>query len=178
MPVVGMSQPGQFYITVHEGGDKSCCRIKTVNFLTRWLTTDCRTCPQKVQRLPVCFHHQPCVQQERIVIQTDIHPLYTACLFYRVPEDRRIRRHVHWQLPLKKLHFLQGKRLSVCHYTCWILKFVGVLDSRCSDLLRAGRSGDQFPVVARFSLPSQNGPGAHPASYTMGTGSFPGVKRP
>ena len=24
----------------------------------------------------------------------------------------------------------------------------------------------------------QAGPGAHPASYTMGTGSFPGVKRP
>jgi hypothetical protein len=31
---------------------------------------------------------------------------------------------------------------------------------------------------ARFSAPIQTGPGAHPASYTMGTGSFPGVKRP
>ena len=30
--------------------------------------------------------------------------------------------------------------------------------------------------VARFSAPVQTGPGAHPASYTMGTGSFPGVK--
>jgi len=29
---------------------------------------------------------------------------------------------------------------------------------------------------ARFSAPT--GPGAHPASYTMGTGSLPGVKRP
>ena len=29
-----------------------------------------------------------------------------------------------------------------------------------------------------FSTPIQTGPGAHPASYTMGTGSFPGVKRP
>jgi hypothetical protein len=28
----------------------------------------------------------------------------------------------------------------------------------------------------RFSAPFQTGPGAHPASYTMGTGSFPGVK--
>jgi hypothetical protein len=27
---------------------------------------------------------------------------------------------------------------------------------------------------ARFSAPVQTGPGAHPASYTMGTGSFPG----
>ena len=30
---------------------------------------------------------------------------------------------------------------------------------------------------ARFSAPVQTGPGAHPASCTMGTGSFLGVKR-
>ena len=29
---------------------------------------------------------------------------------------------------------------------------------------------------ARFPAPVQPGPGAHPASCTMGTGSFPGVK--
>ena len=29
-----------------------------------------------------------------------------------------------------------------------------------------------------FSASVKTGPGAHPASYTMGTGSFPGVKRP
>ena len=40
----------------------------------------------------------------------------------------------------------------------------------------AGRSGDRIPVGARFSAPVQTGHGAHPASYTMGTGSFPGVK--
>jgi len=28
----------------------------------------------------------------------------------------------------------------------------------------------------RFSAPVQTGPGTHPASCTMGTGSFPGVK--
>ena len=48
--------------------------------------------------------------------------------------------------------------------------------SRYSDQLRAGRSGDRIPVGARFSAPVQTGPGAHPASCTMGTGSFPGVK--
>jgi len=42
--------------------------------------------------------------------------------------------------------------------------------------LRAGRSGDTIPVRARFSAPVQTGPGAHPASCTMGTGSIPGVK--
>ena len=30
----------------------------------------------------------------------------------------------------------------------------------------------------RFSAPVQTGPGAHPTSYIVGTGSFPGVKRP
>ena len=29
----------------------------------------------------------------------------------------------------------------------------------------------------RFSAPVQTGPGAHTASYTRGTGSFPGVRR-
>ena len=41
-----------------------------------------------------------------------------------------------------------------------------------------GRSGDRMPVGAVFSAPVQTGPGVRPASYTMGTGFFPGVKRP
>ena len=41
-----------------------------------------------------------------------------------------------------------------------------------------GRSGDRIPMGTRFSTPVQTGPGAHRASYTMGTWSFPGVKRP
>ena len=49
--------------------------------------------------------------------------------------------------------------------------------SRYSDWLRAGRSGDRIPVVAIFSAPIQTGPGAYPASCTIGTGSFRGVKR-
>ena len=38
--------------------------------------------------------------------------------------------------------------------------------------------GDRILVGARFSAPVQTGPGVHPASYTVGTGSFPRVKRP
>ena len=41
--------------------------------------------------------------------------------------------------------------------------------------LRAGRSGERIPMGRDFP-PVQTGPGAHPASCTMGTGSFPGVK--
>jgi len=35
---------------------------------------------------------------------------------------------------------------------------------------------DRIPVGARFSAPVQTDPGAHPATCTLGTGSFPGVK--
>jgi hypothetical protein len=43
--------------------------------------------------------------------------------------------------------------------------------------LRAGRSGDRIPVGRDFTA-VQTSPGTHPASCTMGTGSFPVVKRP
>jgi hypothetical protein len=37
--------------------------------------------------------------------------------------------------------------------------------------------GIETRCTARFSAPVQTGPEAHPPSYTVGTGSFPGVKR-
>ena len=41
--------------------------------------------------------------------------------------------------------------------------------SRYSDSLRAERSEGQIPEEARFSVPVQSGPGAHPASCAMST---------
>jgi hypothetical protein len=38
-------------------------------------------------------------------------------------------------------------------------------------------NGQHTLLGARFSVPVQTGPGAYPASCTMGTGSFPVVKR-
>jgi hypothetical protein len=63
------------------------------------------------------------------------------------------------------------------------LLFVSLIDkvwvgqlSQYSDWLQAGQSGDRIPVRARFSALVQTGPGTHPASCTMGTGSFPGLE--
>jgi hypothetical protein len=38
--------------------------------------------------------------------------------------------------------------------------------------------GIEFRWGSRFSAPVQTDPGAHPSSYAMGTGSFPGIKLP
>jgi hypothetical protein len=53
------------------------------------------------------------------------------------------------------------QELLNCNYTFWFYS--------CLSLPAA------IPVGARFSAPVQTGPGAQPASCTMGTGSFPGV---
>ena len=45
-----------------------------------------------------------------------------------------------------------------------------VIAQSYSDSLQAGRSGYRTPVGMRFSASVQTGPGAHPASYTVGTG--------
>jgi hypothetical protein len=106
------------------------------------------------------------------------------------------------RIPFNKLqynskHFIQNSQFLTAALITWCQvfitqtcnrdrKFLVTYNIRCgsgylsrySDSLRAGRSGDRIPVEARFSAPAQTGPGAHPASCTMGTGSFPGVKRP
>jgi hypothetical protein len=58
-----------------------------------------------------------------------------------------------------------------------VLRWPGQL-SRYNDTLRAGRYGDLIWVGGEISARVQTGPGAHPASDTIGTGSFTGVKRP
>ena len=59
------------------------------------------------------------------------------------------------------------------------LKEISGPDSSVSIPTRYGLSGPgiEFWWEARFSARVQTGPGAHPASCTMGTESFTGVKR-
>jgi hypothetical protein len=63
------------------------------------------------------------------------------------------------------------------------VKFFNLFESRDSSVGIATRYGLDGPGIeswwgARFIAPVQTGPGAHPASYTMGTGVFPRGKTP
>ena len=55
-------------------------------------------------------------------------------------------------------------------------RFVSRVAQSVQRLATGSTVRDRIPVGARFSAPVQNDPGAHPASCTMGTGSFPEVK--
>jgi hypothetical protein len=78
-----------------------------------------------------------------------------------------------------------GKEVSICDAlpfatnTSWIKQDrISIPVGRVGQSVYrpTGRSGDRILVGARFSAPVQTGPGAHPASCTMDTGSFPGVE--
>jgi len=56
-----------------------------------------------------------------------------------------------------------------------IILFVSICYTFYIDCLGAGRSGDPIPLGTTFSAPVQTCPEAHPASCTLGTGSFPGL---
>jgi hypothetical protein len=72
-------------------------------------------------------------------------------------------------------HAPYTRQLSISVTALYLLCLVGVAQSvlrlsyRLEGLETESRWGRKF-------LPVQNGPGAHPASCTMGNGSFPGVK--
>ena len=73
------------------------------------------------------------------------------------------------------LHYKAEKQIRALNKCHMPLRAVGRDSSiGIANSLRAGRSGDGILVGARFSAPVQTGPGAHPVSCTVGTGSYPG----
>jgi hypothetical protein len=63
----------------------------------------------------------------------------------------------------------------------WVSLFVNwrpAWPSWYSNTLRTGRAGDRNPVWREILRAIETSPEAHPASVSMGTSSFPGVKRP
>ena len=59
---------------------------------------------------------------------------------------------------------------------CNVISSVGPVAQSVQRLTKGWTVRGSNPGGARFTAPVQTGPEAHPASYTMGTGSFPGVK--
>jgi hypothetical protein len=75
---------------------------------------------------------------------------------------------------------LTRQRVSAILFLLLLLLIINVVvrDSSFGIATHYGLDGPgiEFLWEARFFAPVQTGPGAYPASYTMGTGSFPGVK--
>jgi hypothetical protein len=81
-----------------------------------------------------------------------------------------------------------GRRLGFCSHNCFSFCYFPRFYNRSSKVIALLPGQKWFNRIqnivnisvgiAIFSTPVQTGPEAHPASYTMGTGSFPGVKRP
>jgi hypothetical protein len=67
---------------------------------------------------------------------------------------------------------------SECVLFCMVQEMNMGRDSSVSIATRYGLDGPRIEswLAARFSAPVQTDPGAHPASYTVVVGSFPGDK--
>ena len=76
-----------------------------------------------------------------------------------------------WLFPIKEFQVIILSLYHIVWETASNLK-----QTTKGSWLWAGWSGDRMPVGTRFAVLVQTGPGAHPASCTMGTWFFPRVK--
>ena len=67
---------------------------------------------------------------------------------------------------------VHGKLTCYSYYNLWL----PLCDAWPGSSVAIATGYGRIPVGARFSAPVQTGPVGHPASCTMGTGPFPGVK--
>ena len=97
---------------------------------------------------------------------------FTACVN---AVERRTKQSMYVQHKVQSL-----SRKHCCSGKAVIMHSVWGRDSSVGIATRYGLDGPGIESRwgARFSASVQTGPGGHPASYTTGTGSFPGVKRP
>ena len=72
-----------------------------------------------------------------------------------------------------KIETKRSNYFLCCTFQCGLDQHSGYSHS-----LRGGQSWDRIPETGRFSASVQMVPGAHSASYKLGTGSFPGVRAP
>ena len=84
-------------------------------------------------------------------------------------------KHLLLKVELGRNRFPSISRITLIYVTvfCGLGSVVGIATGYGLD-----GPGIEFRWGARFSAPVQTGPGAHPASCTMGTGSSPGLERP
>jgi len=76
----------------------------------------------------------------------------------------------------RDLIWLQKKMIKI-QFTSIFVSYSTTQHSRYTNSLQTGWSGDQILVGTRCFAPVLTRPKAHPASYTMGTGSLLEVKR-
>jgi hypothetical protein len=79
-------------------------------------------------------------------------------------------------VPSTKVRTRLGTKFETVHTNIHTMGRVSSVD--IVTRYRLGSLGIESQWGARLSTPVQTGPGAYPASYTMGTGPFPGVKWP
>ena len=83
----------------------------------------------------------------------------------------------HFILGLPRRLFTLGFPTKIMYPTC-VCVCGGGWRILYTNSLWVGRFGDRIPVGVRFSAPVLSAPGAHPASHTMDTRPFSGLKRP
>jgi hypothetical protein len=84
-------------------------------------------------------------------------------------------RNLHWSVAaVLAISGVTASNSSTINFTYNKFAFCCLAHSYSS--VRARRSRERIPMEAKFSAPVYAGPGAHPASCTIGTGYFLGVK--